>query len=119
MNTLMWEHPLTLRHLRQLASDAGAVPPAEVDLEALPGWINAHCPRLKIAAPESRRLACGDVGVGAMAAVEAIVERVAGCAGSNSSPTGPTAPRSQGALRDVAPQGALRDPGLGNPTPSG
>jgi hypothetical protein len=25
----------------------------------------------------------------------------------------------QGALRDVAPQGALRDPGLWNPTPSG
>jgi phosphopantothenoylcysteine decarboxylase len=74
MNTLMWEHPLTLRHLRQLAGDAGAIPPFELDLEALPEWINAHCPRLKIAAPVSRRLACGDVGVGAMAAVEAIVE---------------------------------------------
>src|SRR5205085_5895604 len=24
MNTLMWEHPLTARHLRQLAADAGA-----------------------------------------------------------------------------------------------
>jgi phosphopantothenoylcysteine decarboxylase len=82
MNTLMWEHPLTVRHLRQLAGDAGAVPPAEVDLEALPGWINAHCPRLRIAAPASRRLACGDVGVGAMAAVEAIVEMAQACLAS-------------------------------------
>jgi phosphopantothenoylcysteine decarboxylase len=73
MNTLMWEHPLTVRHLRQLAGDAGAMPPPDVDLEALPAWINAHCPHLRIAAPQSRRLACGDVGIGAMAAVEAIV----------------------------------------------
>src|SRR5205814_1433282 len=28
MNTLMWEHPLTVRHLRQLAEDAGAGPTA-------------------------------------------------------------------------------------------
>ncbi len=73
MNTLMWEHPLTMRHLRQLAGDAGAVPPPDVDLEVLPEWINAHCPRLRIVAPVSRRLACGDVGVGAMAAVEVVV----------------------------------------------
>jgi phosphopantothenoylcysteine decarboxylase len=76
MNTLMWEHPLTLRHLRQLAGDAGAVPPGGVDLEALPAWINLNCPRLRIVAPENRRLACGDVGVGAMATVEAIVGMV-------------------------------------------
>ena len=79
MNTLMWEHPLTLRHLRQLACDAGAGPPQEVTLEGLPEWINAHCPRLRVAAPESRRLACGDVGVGAMAAVEGVVGMVTGC----------------------------------------
>jgi phosphopantothenoylcysteine decarboxylase len=76
MNTLMWEHPLTVRHLRQLAADAGAAVPPETTLEALPEWINAHCPRLRVAAPENRRLACGDVGVGAMAAVERIVEMV-------------------------------------------
>jgi phosphopantothenoylcysteine decarboxylase len=56
--------------------DAGAVPPPELTLEELPGWINAHCPRLQIASPESRRLACGDVGVGAMAPVEHLVEVV-------------------------------------------
>jgi phosphopantothenoylcysteine decarboxylase len=79
MNTMMWEHPLTARHLRQLAADAGAAPPPEVGLEALPAWINAHCPRLRIVAPESRLLACGDVGVGAMAAGEQIVETVQAC----------------------------------------
>jgi phosphopantothenoylcysteine decarboxylase len=79
MNTLMWEHPLTVRHLRQLAADAGALPPPEVSLEALPGWINEHCPRLRVVAPVSRRLACGDVGVGAMAAVEEIVALVTAC----------------------------------------
>ncbi len=76
MNTLMWEHPLTARHLRQLAADAGAVPPADVTLDELPEWINARCPRLRLVAPESRRLACGDVGVGAMAALERIVTAV-------------------------------------------
>jgi phosphopantothenoylcysteine decarboxylase len=77
MNTLMWEHPLTGRHLRQLAADAGASPPEGLPLEELPGWINTHCPRLRVIAPESRELACGDVGVGAMAAVERIVAAVA------------------------------------------
>jgi phosphopantothenoylcysteine decarboxylase len=76
MNTLMWEHPFTVRHLRQLAADAGAVPPVDVMLDDLPEWINAHCPRLRVLAPESRRLACGDVGVGAMAALEGIVRAV-------------------------------------------
>jgi phosphopantothenoylcysteine decarboxylase len=78
MNTLMWQHPLTARHLRQFAADAGAAPPAEVTLDDLPDWINDHCPRLRVVAPETRRLACGDVGVGAMAAVERIVAAVAG-----------------------------------------
>lgn len=77
MNTFMWEHPLTARHLRQLAADAGAVPPGGVALEELPEWISTHCTRLRIAAPESRQLACGDVGVGAMAAVGRLVALVA------------------------------------------
>jgi phosphopantothenoylcysteine decarboxylase len=73
MNTLMWQHPLTVRHLRQLAADAGAVPPADIPLDSLPDWINAHCPHLRIVAPESRRLACGDVGVGALAGLDHIM----------------------------------------------
>jgi phosphopantothenoylcysteine decarboxylase len=73
MNTFMWEHPLTARHLRQLAADAAARTPGDqVSLEHLPVWINAHCPRLRIVPPVSKELACGDVGVGALASVEAI-----------------------------------------------
>jgi phosphopantothenoylcysteine decarboxylase len=78
MNTLMWEHPLTARHLRQLAADAGLAPPADMPLDDLADWIGEHSTRLCVLAPESRRLACGDVGVGAMATLERIVAAVAG-----------------------------------------
>jgi phosphopantothenoylcysteine decarboxylase len=68
MNTLMWQHPLTVRHLRQLAADAGVpAPPAELAQDGLVDWINRHSPRLRIVGPQSKRLACGDVGLGAMA----------------------------------------------------
>jgi phosphopantothenoylcysteine decarboxylase len=76
MNTLMWTHPATARHLRQIASDMGTIPPDGLALDALVDWINRHGPRLQILAPEDRRLACGDIGVGAMANVETIAERV-------------------------------------------
>ena len=70
MNTLMWEHPLTERHLRQLVTDVARLPvPDEIDLDELPEWINAACPNLRIAGPVSKRLACDDIGVGAMAEV--------------------------------------------------
>jgi phosphopantothenoylcysteine decarboxylase len=64
MNTLMWEHPLTVRHLRQLTADTA---PASLDLDGLAAWININCPKLRIVPPQSKRLACGDVGIGAMA----------------------------------------------------
>jgi phosphopantothenoylcysteine decarboxylase len=79
MNTLMWEHPLTGRHLRQLARDAGvaAVPTEEhEDLDELMAWINRTCPKLRVVPPESKRLACGDAGVGALAALPTIVATV-------------------------------------------
>ncbi len=83
MNTLMWEHPLTAKHLRRLAIDHGAggawaSPKAseQLDLEELLDWINKSCPKLHIVPPVSKRLACGDVGVGAMAAVTEIVKAV-------------------------------------------
>jgi phosphopantothenoylcysteine decarboxylase len=77
MNTFMWEHPLTGRHLRQLAPDAGREPmPASTGLEEVVAEINARGPRLRIVPPQSKRLACGDVGLGAMAEVAEIVETV-------------------------------------------
>src|SRR5262245_53935023 len=77
MNTLMWEHPLTVRHLRQIAEIVSdqTVPNLD-DAEALIDWINANSSWLHIVAPISKRLACGDVGPGAMAEVEPIVEAV-------------------------------------------
>lgn len=81
MNTLMWEHPLTLRHLRQLAADAGAgAGPPECTLDELIDWINAASTKLKIVPPQSKRLACGDTGVGALATTEDILRTVAATA---------------------------------------
>ncbi len=74
MNTLMWEHPLTARHLRALA--AAAPDFAGGDPEEVIAWINAHCPKLRIVPPQTKRLACGDVGVGAMADLESIFDAV-------------------------------------------
>jgi phosphopantothenoylcysteine decarboxylase len=73
MNTLMWQHPLTLRHFRTLAGDDV---PDGLTLDALLDWINASHPWLRVVPPESRTLACGDVGMGAMAAIERLVEAV-------------------------------------------
>jgi phosphopantothenoylcysteine decarboxylase len=74
MNTLMWEHRLTGRHLRQIASDAGGGPvPEEGTVEEVVAWINHNCPRVRVVPPQSKRLACGDVGVGGMADLEEIV----------------------------------------------
>ena len=77
MNTLMWRHPLTVRCLRQLALDVGApdAPPGLRE-DDLVDWINSRAPRLRIAAPENRRLACGDIGVGAMANLDALAALV-------------------------------------------
>jgi phosphopantothenoylcysteine decarboxylase len=77
MNTLMWEHPLTVRHLRQLAGyTAGREPPEELTAEEMIEWVNANAPKLRVVGPITKRLACGDVGVGAMAEVDAIAAAV-------------------------------------------
>lgn len=52
MNTNMWNHPATQEHLSMLKR-----------------W---HGRKLFVAQPVSKRLACGDVGVGAMASVQDI-----------------------------------------------
>jgi len=74
MNTLMWQHPFTRRHLRSLGADFGAGHiPAHFDEETLIAQINGRAKNLRIVAPISKVLACGDVGVGAMAEVDAVV----------------------------------------------
>ena len=77
MNTLMWQHPLTRRHLRQLAADAGAAHiPGHLDEACIVDLINERCTKLHIVPPQIKELACGDIGIGAMAAIEAIASAV-------------------------------------------
>jgi phosphopantothenoylcysteine decarboxylase len=74
MNTFMWESPATLRHLRQLAEDStGLFCPSGLNLSDLIGWIDDRCPDLTIIPPVSKRLACDDVGMGAMASLDSIM----------------------------------------------
>jgi phosphopantothenoylcysteine decarboxylase len=77
MNTLMWEHPFTRRHLRSLAADAGAghIPG---HLEGLPliAQINDRSKTLHVVTPIEKELACGDVGVGGIAETATITVAV-------------------------------------------
>ena len=82
MNTLMWQHPMTRRHLRALGADAGAGHvPAHLEDDALLTQINARAKGLRIVGPQTKQLACGDTGVGAMADVSDLVAAVGSMAG--------------------------------------
>jgi phosphopantothenoylcysteine decarboxylase len=75
MNTLMWEHPLTGRHLRQVAADAGAgAIPADTDLGGVLRHINETSSRLRVVPPQVKLLADGDFGAGGLAALDDIVD---------------------------------------------
>jgi phosphopantothenoylcysteine decarboxylase len=79
MNTLMWQSPVTLRHLRQLLADrgvAGAVDAGSWTLDEAPEVFARHAPGLVLIPPQAKRLACGDVGPGAMAEVATLAEAV-------------------------------------------
>ncbi len=77
MNTLMWEHPLTRRHLLQLGGDlAGALPPAAASADEAIAWIHLATSRLRVVGPQSKKLACGDVGTGGLAEVADIAAAV-------------------------------------------
>jgi len=71
MNTAMWEHPATQRHLAQLAADFFPAAPAAV-----------------LVPPQAKLLACGDVGVGAMAAPALIAAAAAAAAARAPLPAG-------------------------------
>jgi phosphopantothenoylcysteine decarboxylase len=78
MNTLMWQNPATLRHLRQLLADFGGgeefAPPWSLD--DAPEVFARRAPGLILIPPQAKRLACGDVGIGAMAEVATLAEAV-------------------------------------------
>jgi phosphopantothenoylcysteine decarboxylase len=77
MNTLMWQSPVTLRHLRRLLEDhSAALVPGGWSLDDAPQVFARHAPRIVLIPPQAKRLACGDVGIGAMADVVQIAEIV-------------------------------------------
>lgn len=74
MNTLMWQHPFTRRHLRGLAADFGAAHvPGHFDENQIIDTINERSPTLRVVPPVAKELACGDVGIGGLADITAIV----------------------------------------------
>jgi len=77
MNTLMWQSPVTVRHLRGLISDHGdGRSGAAWGLDEAADVFARHAPNLVLIPPQSKRLACGDIGLGAMAEVTTIAEVV-------------------------------------------
>ena len=77
MNTLMWQHPITRKHLKSLAADFGAAHiPGHFDEATLIRQINDRAKALRVVAPIEKELACGDVGTGAMAEVPTIADAV-------------------------------------------
>ena len=85
MNTLMWQHPFTRRHLRSVGADFGAGHvPGHLEAAELIAQINDRAKGLRIVAPVEKLLACGDTGIGAMALVDDIVAVCDSVAGSDS-----------------------------------
>jgi phosphopantothenoylcysteine decarboxylase len=77
MNTLMWDSPVTIRHLRQLIDDRAIGPfPQQWALDDAPAVFARHAPGIILIPPQSKQLACGDIGFGAMAEVTQIAEVV-------------------------------------------
>jgi phosphopantothenoylcysteine decarboxylase len=60
MNTAMWEHPLTLQQLKTIQGFGK----------------DSSASGISVIAPVSKMLACGEVGVGALASVDDILETV-------------------------------------------
>jgi len=77
MNTLMWESPITLRHLRQILNDHSDESFAgDWTLGQSATAFARYAPHIVLIAPQAKRLACGDIGIGAMAEVAQIAEVV-------------------------------------------
>jgi phosphopantothenoylcysteine decarboxylase len=82
MNTLMWRSSVTRRHLDQLLANFGdGRQPADWSLDEADAIFARHVPGIVLVPPQSKRLACGDVGIGAMAEVVTIAEVVRQWAG--------------------------------------
>jgi phosphopantothenoylcysteine decarboxylase len=60
----------------QPADAGGDFIPDTLDLDEIVVMMNRTCPRLRVVAPVSKRLACGDVGVGGLAELGDLVAAV-------------------------------------------
>lgn len=69
MNTLMWEHPVTAKHIDAISSFG-----------------------IQVESPQSKLLACGDTGMGGMATVNHIVNTVVSLITSGRPPATPLRP---------------------------
>lgn len=79
MNTLMWESPVTLRHLRQILLDRARSPVPDVFTLDEATEVFRRCRAgHHLISPQEKRLACGDVGTGGMAEVDDIVSALDG-----------------------------------------
>lgn len=77
MNTLMWSHPFTRKHLRAIAADFGAAHvPGHLEDDLLIRQINDRAKGFRIVGPVVKTLACGDDGLGAMAEIADIVAAI-------------------------------------------
>lgn len=73
MNTLMWDSPVTRRHFRTILEDHGdGRSPGDFSLEEVDRIFAHHAPKIVVVPPISKRLACGDLGVGGMAEIDSI-----------------------------------------------
>ena len=73
MNTLMWDSPVTRRHFRTILEDRGdGRSPHDFSLDELDQIFARHAPGIVVVPPVSKKLACGDIGVGGMAEIDAI-----------------------------------------------
>lgn len=79
MNTHMWENPQTMRHFRILMENHSlygvTLPRCSLDV-ALQMFGSAVCPHIHVVSPVTKKLACGDTGMGAMASVQDIAAAV-------------------------------------------
>jgi phosphopantothenoylcysteine decarboxylase len=77
MNTLMWEHPMTVQHLRKVAKQFELKAKKRYDADALVVAISEQrSSRFRFVGPIPKLLACGDMGQGAMAEVPDITQAV-------------------------------------------
>lgn len=78
MNTSMWRHPATRRHITAIAEDTGMFQGLlGADPDGLIQEINKAGKNLYIVPPVSKLLACGDEGMGGMGDTDSISKAVA------------------------------------------